>query len=217
VVARGPLGPDELVALSQRDWVSAGQPRWGPGTEPGRGKASCDPHPAGRAFWARLGLSDASGGADPRADARARPATTGRSVELWCRRGLETAVSNVSTHHKSADERTRTSTESPPHGPEPDPRRVDPSRGVQIVHIAWFRTRVRPIGRQGRCQIVVTSKTGFRPGRVWPRAHVGQLPGGGTRAHAWRGPAALGRRSGCLLVFLSAPKGIHAAGVHVHD
>jgi hypothetical protein len=39
---------------------------------------------------------------------------------------------------RDADERTRTSTELPPHGPEPNRVPVDASAGVQYVQIAAF-------------------------------------------------------------------------------
>src|ERR1039457_5450275 len=55
-----------------------------------------------------------------------------------------------------ADERTRTSTELPPHGPEPNQGRVDASRSVQYVQIAGFRGRVGRSGRCGCCHDVVT-------------------------------------------------------------
>jgi len=57
-----------------------------------------------------------------------------------------------------ADERTRTSTELPPHGPEPNRGGVAASRSVRCVQIAGFRGRVGRSGRYGCCHDVVTRR-----------------------------------------------------------
>jgi len=57
-----------------------------------------------------------------------------------------------------ADERTRTSTRFPGHGPEPDRPRVDGFRGVQNVQIVRFSGHAGRIGRCDCCQTVATDR-----------------------------------------------------------
>ncbi len=55
-----------------------------------------------------------------------------------------------------ADERTRTSTELPPHGPEPDTGVKDVSSSVQNVQVASFPGRIGRIWSSGCCHGVAT-------------------------------------------------------------
>ena len=69
-----------------------------------------------------------------------------------------------------ADERTRTSTELPPHGPEPVQCTVFASFGVQNLAICEVRRRAGRAGRDGCCHGVVTDRSlaGRRGGASQP-------------------------------------------------
>jgi hypothetical protein len=62
--------------------------------------------------------------------------------------------------NENADERTRTSTWSPRHGPEPCADRVDASAGVQIVRVVRVSGHIGHIGRYDCCQNCCHARAG---------------------------------------------------------